>query len=144
MAFLCNKSQWSCIKKSNHTPLCGTAYLFLSEFLCFLSAVWGTKIVVSPNILSTKQITGANRCGFKPNVALMAATQFFKLPFNKSLIPYHLIYDLCVWLRVCVIHLLQCDNLIFNAGGDTAGRTDMRGGREAGSTDWRDAKEILK
>lgn len=48
----------------------------------------------------------------------MDKTQFFKQAFNKSLIPFHLIYELCV----CVIHPLQCDTLILKAGGDTAGQ----------------------
>lgn len=50
----------------------------------------------------------------------MDKAQFFKQAFNKSLIPFHLIYELCVC--VCVIHLLQCDTLILNAGGDAAGQ----------------------
>lgn len=55
--------------------------------------------LVSPNIYALftgKQITSRDRYGLKLSIVLMDTTEFFKQAFNKTLIPFQLIYELCV------------------------------------------------
>lgn len=81
--------------------------MLLHHLLFPVSSPGGKLFVVSPNmyvLFTSKQITSRNRYGLKPSVVLMGTTQFFKQAFNKSLIPFHLFYELCVWLCVCVLN----------------------------------------
>lgn len=75
-------------------------FMMLLHHLLFpVSSPGGKLFVVSPNmyvLFTSKQITSRNRYGLKPSVVLMGTTQFFKQAFNKSLIPFHLFYELCV------------------------------------------------
>lgn len=81
--------------------------MLLYHLLFLVSSQRDKDFVVSPNmyaLFTSKQIPSRDRYGLKRSVVLMDKTQFFKQAFNKSLIPFHLIYEVCV--HVCVIHLL--------------------------------------
>lgn len=106
---------------------CFIAGLSFSQYCsissCFLSAVQVTKtlLLVPKYVVLFKRNNKHGSIWVEIKCSSLKTPLSFSLQaFNKSLTPFQLIYDFCVWLCVCVIHLLQCDNLIFNAGEDTA------------------------
>lgn len=79
--------------------------MLLYHLLVPVSSTRDKDFVVSPNryvLFSSKQITRRDRYGLKRRVLLVDKTQFFKQAFNKSLIPFHLIYELCVCVTLCM------------------------------------------